>query len=297
MDAEKGLTILVDDKDVNGTTPKSRFNWDTTDLPGIARHRLHRRRDQGRHADPVGQQPDRGPGPGDDGQAHRLRRPRRRSCRRRIRPRPEGRRSSTSTAMANKHPRLLFTADKIAQLKAFYNSPEGKIYRRSDGRIPGRLHGAGDRKMSPAWGQEYGLFKMPMVALHYVLTKDQRFVREVGGVPEMAGRGGRLDRGRRAGRGRHAGGLCQGAGEDEASGAPRPSGTATRPPRSPWSAPRSPGTGCTTIWTRRSARQFRQMLWQHARVMYYGGHKGGNPEGGYWRGMPAIITAGSATGA
>ena len=32
--------------------------------------------------------------------------------------------------------------------------------------------------------------------------------------------------------------------------------------------------------------QFRQILWQHARAMYYGGHKGGNPEGGYWRGMP-----------
>jgi hypothetical protein len=32
---------------------------------------------------------------------------------------------------------------------------------------------------------------------------------------------------------------------------------------------------------------FRQVLWQHARAMYYGGHKFGNPEGGYWRGVPA----------
>ena len=32
---------------------------------------------------------------------------------------------------------------------------------------------------------------------------------------------------------------------------------------------------------------FRQVLWEHARVMYYGGHKGGNPEGDYWRGKPA----------
>jgi hypothetical protein len=33
--------------------------------------------------------------------------------------------------------------------------------------------------------------------------------------------------------------------------------------------------------------EFRQALWEHARVMYYGGHKSGNPEGGYWRGVPA----------
>ena len=30
-----------------------------------------------------------------------------------------------------------------------------------------------NRRTSAAWGQEHGLFKLPMVALHYVLTKDK----------------------------------------------------------------------------------------------------------------------------
>ena len=33
--------------------------------------------------------------------------------------------------------------------------------------------------------------------------------------------------------------------------------------------------------------QFREILWQHARAMYYGGHLKGNPGGDYWRGVPA----------
>ena len=120
-------------------------------------------------------------------------------------------------AAANKHPRLLITAERIPQLKAFYNSPEGRTYRAYSRKV--MSPNARCRKIArrvPAWGQEYGLFKLPTVALHYVLTKDRASFAEVGGLPEMAGRNGRLDRGRRAGRGRHAGSLCQGHGEVEA---------------------------------------------------------------------------------
>ena len=85
---------------------------------------------------------------------------------------PEGPAVKYLDAVANTHPRLLFNAERLAQIKAFYNSPEGKTYREQmEGYVAGCTVPA-DRKTSPAWGQEYGLFKMPMVALHYVLTKD-----------------------------------------------------------------------------------------------------------------------------
>ena len=62
-----------------------------------------------------------------------------------------------------------------------------------------------DRKTNPWWGQEYGLFKMPMAALHYALTKDHAsFEKSVAYLKWLAGTADWTD-GRRTGRGRHAG--------------------------------------------------------------------------------------------
>ena len=56
---------------------------------------------------------------------------------------PEGPAVKYLDAAANQHPRLLITADRIAQLKAFYNSPRGQDLPGADGRIYRRMHGAG----------------------------------------------------------------------------------------------------------------------------------------------------------
>ena len=88
-------------------------------------------------------------------------------------PPPQGPPVKDLDAVANKHPRLLFTAERIPQLQAFYQSPKGKLYREQiDGYVPGCTIPS-DRKLTSAWSQEYGLFKLPMVALHYVVTKDK----------------------------------------------------------------------------------------------------------------------------
>jgi hypothetical protein len=75
--------------------------------------------------------------------------------------------------VANRHPRLLLTAERIPQLKAFYESPEGKVYREQIDDYVGICAVPDDRKTTAAWAQEHGLFQLPPVALHYVLTGDK----------------------------------------------------------------------------------------------------------------------------
>ncbi|MGO9109793.1 MAG: hypothetical protein ACLP9L_11220 [Thermoguttaceae bacterium] len=278
MDAEKGLTILVDDQKV------TRFNWGMTDLPGIAAivfvgdatkggtqtlwvNSLTVAQGPAMTVKPTPPPPPPPFLPEKDAA------------------KAEGAPVKYLDHVANKHPRLLFTANKIAQLKAFFNSPEGKLYH---DQMEGYLAGCTvpkDRKMSPGWGQEYGLFKLPMVALHYVLTKDKAsFEKSVAYLKWLAGEADWTDGG-------------EPAVEDTPEAYAKVLGKMKH--LSPQAERNSDTTASFTMvgaaltwdWLYNDLdpafrEQFRQILWQHARAMYYGGHKGGNPEGGYWRGMP-----------
>ena len=189
-------------------------------------------------------------------------------------------------AAANTHPRLLFNAARLEQIKAFYNSPEGKTYRDLMEGYLAECKVPADRKTSPAWGQEYGLLKMPTVALHYALTKDPAsFEKSVAYLKWLAGTADWTEGGEKAVADtpeayakvmetlKHLGP------HDERNSDTTASFTMV-------------GAALTWDWLYNDLdpvfrEEFRQALWEHARVMYYGGHKGGNPEGGYWRGVPA----------
>jgi hypothetical protein len=199
---------------------------------------------------------------------------------------PEGLPVKYLDAAANTHPRLLITAARLERIRAFYNSPEAATYRaQMEGYVAGCTVPE-DRRTSLSWGQEYGLFKMPMVALHYVLTKDHAsFEKSVAYLKWLAGmadwtRGG------------------------EPAVADTPEAYAQVMEKLKHLGPRGErnsdttasftmvGAALTWDWLYNDLdpafrEMFRQVLWEHARVMYYGGHKGGNPGGNYWRGKPA----------
>ena len=189
-------------------------------------------------------------------------------------------------AAANQHPRLLITAQRLAQLRAFYDSPEARTYR---AQMEGYLAGCtvpADRKMSPAWGQEYGLFKLPMVALHYALTKNRAsFEKSVAYLKWLAGTADWTEGGEPAvadtpeAYAEAMEKLKQMGPHDERNSDTTASFTMV-------------GAALTWDWLYNDLdpmfrEEFRQVLWQHARAMFYGGHLGGNPGGDYWRGKPA----------
>lgn len=183
-------------------------------------------------------------------------------------------------AVAGKHPRLLLTADRIAQLREYYNSDKASLYREQLLSMIPQCEVPANRKTDLSWGQDIGLFKMPSVALHYVLTKDKDSLERctallkwlitqpnwtLGGTPDV----------------------------------PYAEALASLKKMTPGGENNSDTTAAFTMvgaaltwdWLYNDLdpvfrEQFREVLWQHARAMYYGGHLGGNPGGGYWRGVP-----------
>ena len=189
-------------------------------------------------------------------------------------------------AVANKHPRLLLTAERIPQLRAFYRSPEGKVYRdQIDGYVPSCTVPS-DRRLTGAWSQEYGLFKLPMVALHYVVTKDKAsleksvaYLKWLAGTANWSSGGEAAVEDKPEAYAKILQELLQFGPQDERNSDHGASFTMV-------------GAALTWDWLYNDLdpafrEQFRQALWQHARAMYYGGHKSGNPGGAYWRGVPA----------
>ncbi len=98
-------------------------------------------------------------------------------------PKVEGPAPTIVPELMGKHPRLLFSQEDIAQLKAFAQTPTGQIFA---GRLKQYL-GSSKPPEKPGFlvdatdGQRQGLWRMPTVALHYVLTGEkQSFDRTVG---------------------------------------------------------------------------------------------------------------------
>ncbi len=180
-------------------------------------------------------------------------------------PAPTGPAVKFMPAVEGKHPRLLLTADRLPALKAFFNSPEGKLYHDqmigylAECKIPK------DGKTNHGWGQEVGLMAMPMIALHYTLTGDKKSFDQCMEYMKW------LD------------------GKDDWTDAKPDDKELNSDTTASFTM-----VGASLMWDwlyndldPAFREKFRQTLWFHARAMYYGGHLAKNPGGDYWRGVPA----------
>ncbi len=255
FDAEKGMTLLLDDK------PIKRFDWNKTAAAGFAGVALFGDAATGdkpqtlwvddvevelggpMKAKPTPPPPPPPVVPDKD-------------------PALEGPPVKWREGMLERHPRLLLTAERIPQLRAFYASDEAKPWRDQvlaylpvcvAPEKPAFLTDATD-------GQRQGLWRMPTVALHYLLTGDKASLER--GIGFLK--------------------LLQSL-PDWESGAERNSGMSA--------ANIMVGAALTFDWLYNDLDpafrdQFRQTLWSHARAMYHGGHLMKNPGTHYWQGDP-----------
>lgn len=184
-------------------------------------------------------------------------------------------------SVAGQHPRLLLNPARIAALKAFYNSDQAALYRQQLLSMLPQCTVPANRKMSEAWGQDIGLQKMPSVALHYVLTGDKDsfnkcmdYLHWLAGQPDWTDGGGPAN-----------------VSPDDALAALHKMPPHAETNSDTTAAFTMVGAALTWDWLYNDMdpafrEKFREVLWQHARTMYYGGHLAGNPGGNYWRGVP-----------
>jgi len=189
--------------------------------------------------------------------------------------------------IANRHPRVLLTAESLPRLRAFYDSPDCKLYRDQLEAQIRRCTVPADRKMGSDWGraQTIGLFSLPPVALHYALTGNKdSFEKGVAYLRWLAGQADWSDGGEPA---------VPDQLEEYARVLDRMKQFGPKGERNSDIAASFTMVGATLLWDwlyndldPAFREQFRQILWQHARAMYYGGHLKRNPGGSYWHGAP-----------
>ena len=90
-------------------------------------------------------------------------------------PAPEGPVPQLKAQFRGQHPRLLVNAESLPRLRAFYQSEEGRPWRESlEKLLPTAVPPTGDRYVNnPDEAQRQGLWRLPTVALHYLLTGDK----------------------------------------------------------------------------------------------------------------------------
>jgi len=162
------------------------------------------------------------------------------------------------------HPRLLFGPEEIAGMRSFYESEKGKPFKDSLlNLLPSLEVPEGDPLFltNATDGQRQGLWRLPTVALHYVLTGDQEsldrtveYMRFLMSLPHW-------ETGRELDSGMSVGNVMIGA-------------------------------GLAFDWTYNDLdpqfrEAFRDKLIYHARAMYHGGHLKKNITTHYWQGDPA----------
>ena len=261
FDAEHGLRILCDGKDVNAA--RQRFDWNKSDVAGFAGIVV------------VGDQ-----GKGDtqiiwiDGVTAAL------AGDMRVTPTPppppppppprvpakdpplEGPAASFNKSLLGRHPRLLFAADDLPALRAFAKSDAGKPFMDRLREYLGASQVPKTAKFltDATDGQRQGYWRLPTVALHYVLTGDkQSFERTVAFMKFLLEldhweTGSELDSGMSA-------------------------------------ANIMVGAALAFDWLHDDLEPefreaFRRKLLYHARAMYHGGHLRKNPGTHYWQGDP-----------
>ena len=184
-------------------------------------------------------------------------------------------------SIAGQHPRLLLNPARIAQVRAFYKSDKAALYRKQLEEVVPTCTVPENLKMSESWGQDIGLQKMPSIALHYVLTGDKdSFKKCMDYLTWLAGQPDWTD-----------GGGPAGVSPDEALDQMEKFTPRAERNSDTTASFTMVGAALTWDWLYNDMdptfrEQFRKVLWQHARAMYYGGHLAGNPGGGYWRGVP-----------
>ena len=164
--------------------------------------------------------------------------------------------------MEAKRPRLLLTAERIPQLKAFFESDAAKPWRdQMLAYLPVCLAPEKPAFVTDATdGQRHGLWRMPTAALHYLLTGDKASLeRGVGYLKLLLSL------------------------PDWEAGSERNSGMSA--------ANIMIGAALTFDWLHSDLEpelreQFRKKLWFHARAMYHGGHLRKNPGTHYWQNDP-----------
>ncbi len=161
------------------------------------------------------------------------------------------------------HPRILFTKAEAAKIRSFAKSPAGKPYLdRLDAYWRSSLTVPGDRKFlkDATDAQRHFLWRLPSLALHYVVEEDDRSLNAVTGFLRMLNDLPHWETG----------------GEEDC------------------------GMGCANVMIGAAIafdtvydkldpafrETFRETLWRHARAMFYGGHKGGCSALHYWQGDP-----------
>lgn len=178
-------------------------------------------------------------------------------------PAPEGAVPEVVAALREVHPRLLFSAADIPKMKELYASEPGKVFRAAlEGYLPACVPFTEAKFLTDATdGQRQGYWRMPTVALHYVLTGDKgsfertvAYMRALQALPNWE-TGSELDSGMSAAN------IMIGA-----------------------------GLALDWLWNDLDPafrEQFRRTCIRHARAMYHGGHLNKNNAVGYWQNDPA----------
>lgn len=161
------------------------------------------------------------------------------------------------------HPRVLITKDQLPKLRKFYNSDEGKIWREKIEGYRGASRPPDHTKFltDATDGQRQGFWRMPTVALHYLMTGEKSSLRDAKGFLEHL--------------------------------AKLPAWETTKERNSGMSAANIMiGAGLVYDWIYNDLdpefrESFREKLLYHSRYMYHGGHLLKNPGPHYWQNDPA----------
>ncbi len=178
-------------------------------------------------------------------------------------PAPEGKVWQMKTEFQNTHPRLLLSKEELPKLREFYKSEAGRPWREG----LEAYAAAGKPPTEPTFlkdateGQRQGFWRMPTVALHYLLTDDEKSLANAKGFLEMLLALPNWETSKEKDSGMSAANIMVGA-------------------------------ALTFDWCYDQLdpdfrEKFRAKLLHHARAMYHGGHLKGNPGPYYWQNDPA----------
>ena len=164
------------------------------------------------------------------------------------------------------HPRLLFTADELREIKSRYESKDPAIAQMREkllAYLPSSYAAPTDKKFlgDATDGQRQGLWRLPTVAFHYLMTGDKKSLEAAVGYMKLLAEMEHWETGKEMDSGMSSANIMIGA-------------------------------ALAFDWLYHDLdpafrEQFRKKLWLMARAQYYGGHLMKNPGQHYWQGDPA----------